>query len=157
MNTNNSVARVQIQHTMAVYCTCVDSGDADGVARAFLPQARLELSSGTKVTGREAIQAFYAAVIGPDRPDRQADGSIPLLRHNLTTSRVEFQGNTTAQGWTYFMALTRFGLDHAGRYLDTFRCDGERWLIEDRRIVVEWYASPSWYEQVRLKAAKKAA
>ena len=39
------------------------------------------------------------------------------------------------QGWTY----------------------GERWLIEDRRIVVEWYGSPSWYEQVRLKAAKTPA
>lgn len=154
MTTDNSQARVQIQHTMAVYCNCVDSGDTDGVAGAFMAQARLELSSGTTATGREAIRAFYAAVIGPDRPDRLPDGSIPLLRHNLTTSRVEFLDDDCAQGWTYFMSLTRFGMDHAGRYLDTFRRDGERWLIADRRIVVEWYASPSWYEQVRLKAAK---
>lgn len=157
MTTDNSLARVQIQHTMAVYCNCVDSGDADGVAGVFMPQARLELSSGSQAQGREAIRAFYAAVIGPARPDRQSDGSIPLLRHNLTTSRVEFSDDVTAQGWTYFMSLTQFGLDHAGRYLDTFQRDGDRWLIADRRIVVEWYASPSWYEQVRLKAARQSA
>lgn len=157
MSFHHSQARVQIQHTMAMYCTCVDSGDADAVADTFIPDARLELSSGNKTVGREAIRAFYTAVIGAGRPDRLPDGSIPLLRHNLTTSRVEFIDDNRAQGWTYFMALTRFGLDHAGRYIDTFCRDGERWLIEDRRIVVEWYGSPSWYEQVRLKAAKTAA
>ena len=88
---------------------------------------------------------------------RGPEGSIPLLRHNLTTSRVELQDDNTAQGWTYFMSLTRHGLDHSGRYLDTFARDGARWLIADRRIVVEWYASPSWYEQVRLKAARPGA
>jgi SnoaL-like domain len=154
MSTSRSLARVQIQHTMAVYCNSVDSGDADGVAGAFMPEARLELSSGNRTAGRDAIKAFYQAVIGAGRPDRLPDGSIPLLRHNLTTSRVEFIDDDRAQGWTYFMAMTRFGLDHAGRYIDTFCREGERWLIEDRRIVVEWYASPSWYEQVRLKAAK---
>ncbi|NDA77956.1 MAG: hypothetical protein EBY07_09205 [Actinobacteria bacterium] len=75
-------------------------------------------------------------MIGAGRPDRLPDGSIPLLRHNLTTSRVEFIDDDRAQGWTYFMAMTRFGLDHAGRYIDTFCREGERWLIEDRRIVV---------------------
>jgi hypothetical protein len=156
MSSLHDIARVQIQHTMAIYCSSVDSGDPDGVASAFMPSARLELSSGTQAQGQEAIRSFYAAVIGPGRPDRQPDGTIPLLRHNLTTSRVELLDQDRAQGWTYFMTLTRFGLDHAGRYLDMFRRDGERWLIEDRRIVVEWYASPSWYEQVRLKGAKTA-
>ena len=33
------------------------------------------------------------------------------------------------------------------------RRQGERWLIADRRIEVEWYGSPSWYESVRLKPA----
>ena len=157
MSADHSLARVQIQHTMAVYCTCVDNGDAEGVAEAFMPAARLELSSGSKTTGREAIRALYTAVVGAGRPDRLPDGSIPLLRHNLTTSRVEFIDDDRAQGWTYFMALTRFGPDHAGRYIDTFCRDGKRWLIEERRIVVEWYASPSWYEQVRLQATRTAA
>jgi hypothetical protein len=154
MSTSQSLDRVQIAHTLSTYCNCVDSGDAQGVAGAFMPAAKLELSSGTRRAGREEIHAFYEAVIGSGRPDRQADGSIPLLRHNLTTSRVEFIDEDRAQGWTYFMTLTRFGLDHAGRYIDTFCRHGERWLIEDRRIVVEWYASPSWYEQVRLQSSK---
>ncbi len=144
--------RVQIHYTMAVYCNSVDSGDVDGVVSAFADDAQLELSSGTKVRGKAAIRAFYLPVIGPDRPDRAAGEPIPLLRHNLTTSRVEFIDDNTAQGWTYFMTLTRHGLDHAGRYVDRLVRQGERWLLDDRRILVEWYGSPSWYEQVRLKA-----
>ena len=154
MSNSQSLARVQIAHTLSTYCNCVDSGDAEGVAGTFMPAAKLELSGGTHRAGREEILAFYEAVIGSGRPDRQADGSIPLLRHNLTTSRVEFIDEDRAQGWTYFMTLTRYGLDHAGRYIDTFCRQGDRWLIDERRIVVEWYGSPSWYEQVRLKAAK---
>ena len=149
--------RVQIHHTMAVYCNSVDSGDVEGVVSAFMEDGKLELSSGTKVVGRTAIRAFYTPVIGAERPDRMPDGAIPLLRHNLTTSRVEFTDGDTAQGWTYFMSLTRHGLDHAGRYLDTFKRQGERWLIAERRIAVEWYASPSWYEQVRLKVPSSKA
>ena len=144
--------RVQIHYTMAVYCNSVDSGDVDGVVSVFTDDAQLELSSGTKVRGKVAIRAFYLPVIGPDRPDRAAGEPIPLLRHNLTTSRVEFVDHNTAQAWTYFMTLTRHGLDHAGRYVDRLVRQGERWLLDDRRILVEWYGSPSWYEQVRLKA-----
>ena len=152
MSNDQAADRTQIQYTMAVYCNSVDSGDVEGVVSVFLPDGRLELSSGTKAAGRDAIRAFYTPVIGPARPDRAPDGSLPLLRHNLTTSRVEFVDADTAQGWTYFMSLTKHGLDHAGRYIDTFRRQGERWLIADRRIAAEWYGRPSWYESVRLKA-----
>lgn len=153
MAMDETAARVQIQLTMARYCQSVDLGDLDGVVAAFTDDGRLELSSGTRVAGSAAIRSFYAPVIGADRPDRMPDGAIPLLRHNLTTSRIEMVDDRTANGWTYFMSLTRHGLDHAGRYIDTFRRAGAGWLIADRRIVVEWYASPSWYEQVRLKAS----
>lgn len=152
MSKDQAADRTQIQYTLAVYCNSVDSGDVEGVVSVFMPDGRLELSSGTKAAGRDAIRAFYTPVIGPARTDRAPDGSLPLLRHNLTTSRVEFVDADTAQGRTYFMSLTKHGLDHAGRYIDTFRRQGERWLIADRRIVVEWYGSPSWYESVRLKA-----
>lgn len=156
MTEDQTADRVQIHYTMAVYCNCVDSGDVEGVVAAFMPDGHLELSSGTRAAGRDAIRAFYIPVIGPDRPDRAPDGALPLLRHNLTTSRVEFVDDDSAQGWTYFMSLTRHGLDHAGRYVDTFKRHGERWLIADRRILVEWYGSPSWYESVRLKTAPKS-
>jgi hypothetical protein len=121
-------ARIQIQYTLAVYCDSVDSGEVEGVVSCFSQDASLELSSGASVRGRDAIRKFYEPVIGATRPD---------------------------QGWTYFMSLAKHGLDHAGRYLDLFSRRGERWLLDERRIVVEWYGSPSWYEQVRLKAGTK--
>ena len=152
MNHDETSARVQIHYTMAVYCNSVDSGEVEGVVSTFAEGARLELSQGPALHGRSAIRAFYEPVIGPARPDRAPGEPLPLLRHNLTTSRVEFASDHEAQGWTYFMSLTRHGLDHAGRYIDRFARHGERWLIEDRKIVVEWYGTPSWYQQVRLKA-----
>jgi hypothetical protein len=153
MNADECGARVRIQHIMAVYANSVDGGDVDGVVSAFADDARLQVSSGPQVQGREAIRAFYEPVIGAARPDRVAGEPIPLLRHNLTTSRVEFASDDTAQGWTYFMVVTRHGLDHTGHSIDSFSRHGDRWLIADRRIVVEWFGSPSWYQQVRLKPA----
>ncbi len=148
-------ARIQIQYTMAVYCNSVDSGEIEGVVSCFAEDASLELSSGASVRGRDAIRKFYEPVIGATRPDRAPGEAISLLRHNLTTSRVEFLTADTAQGWTYFMSLAKHGLDHAGRYLDLFSRRGDRWLLDERRIVVEWYGSPSWYEQFRLKPGTK--
>jgi hypothetical protein len=157
MTSDQTQARIQIQHTLGSYCTSVDSGDVDGVVASFAEQGHLELSGGARANGRSAIRDFYTPVIGANRPDRLPDGSPPLLRHHLTTSRVEFLDAATAQAWTYFMSLTRHGLDHSGRYVDRFERVGERWLIADRRIVVEWYAHPSWYQLVRLQAGKNSA
>jgi hypothetical protein len=147
-----TVARVSIAATMARYATSVDSGDAIGVAGTFTEDARLEVSSGAVIRERMAIQAFYDRVIGPSRPDRSSGAAIPLLRHNLTTSRIELDSPSRARGRTYFMTLSAFGLDHAGLYTDVFRCEEGHWLFEDRTITVEWFAAGSWYEQVRLKS-----
>ncbi|MBU3737894.1 MAG: nuclear transport factor 2 family protein [Rhodoferax sp.] len=152
MSQSPGLARAQIHHTMALYATSVDSGEVDGVVAAFSPDARLEVSSGGVMQGRAAIEAFYARVIGPGRPDRAAGAAVPLLRHNLTTSRVDLLSDTSARGRTYFMTLSAFGLDHAGVYTDWFSRLDDQWLIQDRTITVEWFAPGSWYEQVRLKA-----
>lgn len=155
MNASEMHARVSIQHTLAVYANSVDSGDVSGIVGTFAPDARLEVSSGATVQGRDAIKAFYEPVLGATRPDRADDGSIPLLRHNLTTSRVEFESVDVANGSTYFMSVTRYGPDHSGRYIDRFVRHGDDWLLADRRIVVEWYATPSWYHDIRLKGASR--
>ncbi|MFM1854729.1 MAG: hypothetical protein RLZ83_38 [Pseudomonadota bacterium] len=149
---HEAIARVSITATMARYATSVDSGDAVGVAGTFTENARLEVSSGAVIHGRIAIEAFYDKVIGPGRPDRQAGAAVPLLRHNLTTSRIEMDSPSRARGRTYFMTMSAFGLDHAGLYTDVFRCEEGHWLLDDRTITVEWFAPGSWYQQVRLKS-----
>lgn len=144
-------ARVSMARTMALYATSVDSGEVAGVVSAFAEDARLEVSSGGVMKGRAAIEAFYARVIGPNRPDRDPGAPVPLLRHNLTTSRIDIESETRARGRTYFLSLTAFGLDHAGVYVDVFQPVGAEWLLQDRIICVDWFAPGSWYEQVRLK------
>lgn len=149
MTLEQAADRVQIAHTLAVYGISVDNGDVEGVVAVFMSDGRLELSSGTSVAGRDAIRTFYNQVIGPGRPG----AALPLMRHNVTTSRVEFIDRDTARGQACFMSLTPYGVDTAGTYIDTFRRHGAHWLIAERSIVVDWYGSPSWYESVRLKQA----
>lgn len=151
MNPDHTADRVHILHTMSVYAISVDCGDVDGVVSVFMPDGRLELSGGASAVGRAAIRAFYTPLLAVVRPD----GALPLLRHNLTSSRVEFVDADTASCRTYFMSVTPYGLDTCGHYVDTFRRHGTRWLVDRRCIVVDWYASPSWYESARLKAVSR--
>ena len=44
---------------------------------------------------------------------------------------------------SYFTVLTEIGLDHYGRYRDTFVPVGDQWLIEHRYVSVDWRAERS--------------
>ena len=61
-----------------------------------------------------------------------------FVRHNLTTSRIEFVSDAEADCWTYFIVYTKFGPDHMGTYIDKFRKHGDRWLIAHRRVKLHW-------------------
>jgi hypothetical protein len=66
-----------------------------------------------------------------------------LLRHHLTTSHVEFVSETEARGWSYFLVISRIGLDHAGRYVDTYLADRAEWRFAKRRVSLDWKAENS--------------
>ncbi len=156
MNDDEIGARIQIQYTLALYNNSVDKGDVDGVISAFAETATLATLYAS-CRGRPEIRGFYEKAIGPSRSDWAPGDPIPLIRHNITTSRVEFDSATGARGWTYFLVVSKHGLDHFGIYTDIFAKFGDRWLIADRKISVDWYATPSWYQLVRMKAQSGAA
>ncbi|MBV8462664.1 MAG: hypothetical protein JO368_05175 [Acidimicrobiales bacterium] len=43
----------------------------------------------------------------------------------------------------YFTVVTEAGLDHCGRYRDTFVASGDQWLIEHRFVSTDWRAPAS--------------
>jgi hypothetical protein len=57
-----------------------------------------------------------------------------------TTSRSR---SARAVSSSYFTVLTEIGLDHDGRYRDTFVPVGDQWLIEHRYVSVDWRAERS--------------
>lgn len=135
MTVEELLAREAVRHTMAVYTTSGDRGRLDELAATFTEDGVLDTGR-ERFDGRAAIVAGLGAGLG-----RRRGGGAPattFVRHNLTTSRIELTSPTAAQGWSYFVVFSDAGPDHMGTYVDRFRCEGDRWLIEHRRVKIHW-------------------
>ena len=135
MTPEQATAREAIRHTMSIYNTEGDRGRLEGLASAFFEDGVLETPTGTH-RGRAAIVEGLSG--GVLRRARDPKGGVGFVRHNLTTSRIEFDSGTEARCWTYFIVFTKFGPDHMGTYIDHFRKSGDRWLIANRRVKLHW-------------------
>lgn len=129
------IARMAIQYRMGVYNTCGDRGKIDELAEAFAEDGVLELETGV-LTGRAAIVGHLSGIAA-------GEGGIDLRfsRHHLTTSRVEFDDDTTARAWTYFTVIRAGIILQAGVYVDRFVRHGDDWLILHRRVKIEFTRS----------------
>lgn len=123
-----SFARTAIRHTQSVYNTSGDRGRVDDLLTAFVPDGVLEVP-GASYPGHKAIHGFLTGVtsgsVGPN---------LAGSRHHLTTSRIEFESDTVALGWTYFFVMRQGTVIQEGTYIDRYVQAGERWLIAHRRV-----------------------
>ena len=149
MTLDELLAREAIRHTLASYNMAGDRLKLDEFLAVFTEDAVLESAGATpgegfRCEGREAIRRWMTDF--PSRPARPAGVEAPkFVRHNLTTSQIELTGPETAKARTYFHVYTQIGPDHAGYYVDVLRKTGDRWLIADRRIRVDWRAPNSLF------------
>ena len=95
----------------------------------------LETASGT-FSGHQAIVEGLGQ--GVAKRASSPEKGVGFVRHNLTTSRIEFTSETEADCWTYFIVFTKFGPDHMGTYIDKFKKRGDDWLIAHRRVKLHW-------------------
>lgn len=128
-----NLARMAIRHTQSVYNNCGDRGRIEEMIAVFTPEAVLSWD-GQTFAGVEAIHGFLSAVAKGDTP-----ADMIGARHNLTTSRIEFESDTVALGWTYYFVSRRGTTIEDGMYIDRFEKRGERWLIADRRVKSLWF------------------
>jgi SnoaL-like domain len=146
MTLDDLLIREAIRYTMSVYNTEGDRGRIDGLASAFCEDGVLDFNDGHQAVGREAIVAALSPDVDAKRSEQGRGGGRndvkPFLRHNLTTCRIEL-GDGEAHSWTYFQVVTRAGLDHAGVYVDRFVPVGDRWLIKERRVKIDWSSPDS--------------
>jgi hypothetical protein len=140
MTPEQAVAREAIRYTQSAYHLAGDRGRIADLVACFTEDGVLELSVGSFV-GREAI-AERLSQVGGDAP-ALPPGVRPFLHHHLTTSHIEFTDAEEATGSSYFQVLSPVGLDHCGRYADTYVRVAERWLIQRRRATVSWAAPDS--------------
>jgi hypothetical protein len=136
------VARERIRDGLARYNWSGDSLRLDDLAETFCEDGELQLRGDEPVRGRRAIVEFLGGVAtGTSRPSEL--GVIRIVRHNLTNVSFLELTSEHARVASYFTVFTEIGLDHFGRYRDTFVPVGNDWLIKHRLVSTDWAAPNS--------------
>ena len=137
------VARERIRDTLARYNWSGDSLRFDELARSFCEDGELELRGSEPVRGRAAIVELLGGVVAEPNSTAQTSGVKRIVRHNVTNIRFTDVRPDEAQVACYFTVVTEIGLDHYGRYRDTFVPVGDDWLIRHRFVSTDWSSPDS--------------
>jgi hypothetical protein len=131
-------ARVAIADRLGCIALAGDARKADAYAACFTEDGVLALDR--EIAGRGAIRAWMA---GPPVIAQPKDQPPRFISHHITSSRIEITGPDTAKGRTYFLVTSTAGIDHNGYYDDSFRQEGDAWLIAHRRPRTLWISPAS--------------
>jgi hypothetical protein len=134
------VAREQIRDTLARYNWAGDAGRLDELAETFCADGVLEIRGLQPLRGRSEIVAFLGDVTGNITVSADVK---PIVRHNVANVLFTNVTRDQAQVSCYFTVVTHVGLDHLGRYRDSFVPDGNTWLIKHRKVSTDWAAPDS--------------
>jgi hypothetical protein len=149
------IARERIRDSIARYNWSGDAFRLDDMVLAFCEDGVLEVRGDKPYEGRDAIIGFLSgrggdAGGGDDEARRaalkaqaEASGVKKIVRHVLSNTRFLELTPEQAKVASYFTVVTEIGLDHAGRYRDTFVPVGEEWLIQQRFVSTDWRAPNS--------------
>ncbi|HET6952108.1 MAG TPA: nuclear transport factor 2 family protein [Acidimicrobiales bacterium] len=149
------VARERIRDTLARYTWSGDALRLAELAHAFCEDGRLEIRSQAPLQGRDAIVAYLGGAFGDPaasgdaarraarRAEAEASGVKRIVRHNVTNVRFLELAPDRCRVASYFTVVTEIGLDHYGRYRDTFVPVGDEWLIQHRFVSTDWRAPGS--------------
>jgi len=134
------VTRELIRDTLARYNWAGDAGRLDELAETFCADGVLEIRGAEPLRGRSEIVAFLGGITG--KVAASADVK-PIVRHNVANVLFTNMTRDHAQVSCYFTVVTHMGLDHIGRYRDTFVPDDNTWLIKHRKVSTDWAAPDS--------------
>lgn len=127
------IAREHIRDTLARYNWAGDGGRIDELADTFCADGVLEIRGLQPLRGRSEIVGFLGGVTG----------KTTIVRHNVANVLFTTVTREQAEVSCYFSVVTHVGLDHIGRYRDTFVPDGDTWLIKHRKVSTDWAAPDS--------------
>lgn len=130
-------ARESIRDTLAQYNHSGDRGRVSELAACFTQDGVLDLGKDDTARGREEIQARLSQVVWSSK----AQSEKPLVRHHVSSIKIELEDSEHARVKSYFVVFTHIGLDHWGTYEDRFRSVSNEWLIEHRHVRVEGISS----------------
>ena len=133
-------AREGIRDTLARYAHCADTGRFAELVALFTEDGILDIDGRPPLQGRPTIEAFLTGT----KTNLAANLTRPLIRHHVSSIRIEVHSPTEAGAASYFLAITERGLDHWGRYRDQLVRVGAQWLFRHRRVRPDGHATNSW-------------
>ncbi len=137
-------AREAIRDLVARYNANGDAGRFDPMLELFAEDAVFEVPE-RRVEGRAAIRSLFEEIAS----GRSGHPRVRVLRHFTATLQIDFESRSEARGRCYYQVLTEVGLDHWGRYVDRYRCEGGRWLFASRVATVDASVPGSWARRGR--------
>ena len=150
MRIEELLARESIRQTMERYTMAGDRLRQDEFAAVFTDDAILESDGVVEADAfrYEGRQAMYDWLGRWNQDSVAAASQSPqatFVRHHLSTSKIDMLSELEARARTYWVAYTDIGPDHAGYYLDTFRCVDGSWLIAHRKVRMDWRSPQSLF------------
>jgi hypothetical protein len=159
------VARERCRDTLARYTHAGDRYLLEEFGSAFCEDGVLEIRGVEPIVGRAAIVATFSGDTGSLQAQMEAavdaapagtpppvtssppadPGGKHIVRHNVTNIRFESVSPTAITVASYFLVVTRSGVDHVGRYRDRLVPVGDDWLIAHRFVSVDWHAANSLF------------
>jgi hypothetical protein len=152
MTLDELLAREAIRDTIMKYNMSGDSLRAEDYAACFTQDGVIESPRGDgtfnfRFESRAEILAWQKRW-REAKPGEQGDAVVrkaTLVRHNVTTCKIDVTGPETAKARTYWFVVSNAGPDHCGVYMDDFRKVDDQWLIARRRVKTEWNAPGSLF------------
>ena len=135
--------RVAAQDLASRYATLADSGRTEELLQLFHEDVEFQADD-THLVGRDALRDFFNRA----KTALATVSSSALIRHHVTTHRVDPISPVEGTGIVYYLAITERGVDHWGRYHDRYTKDPEAgWLLSSRAEKLIGAAPGSWAEE----------
>jgi ketosteroid isomerase-like protein len=144
------IAREAARDLVARYNANGDAGRLDAVLALFTAEAVLEVLPDETFRGRDGIRTLLESA---------SEEPAQLLRHFTSTHQIDVADEDHASGRCYYAVLTENGLDHWGRYVDSYLREGGVWRFARRRVSVDGRVPGGWADraQARRRAARPDA
>ncbi|NNE74546.1 MAG: nuclear transport factor 2 family protein [Acidimicrobiales bacterium] len=137
MESWETIARESIRDLVARYNANGDTARFEQVLELFADDAVMVLPDGTYSGKDEIMTIFTGTRDNLGRDDAETTAPPPYIRHHTSTHQIDLVDDHTAKGRCYYQVLTPVGLDHWGRYVDTYRVVDGRWRFAERRVTVD--------------------
>ncbi len=135
------IARASIGDLVARYNSNGDTGRFAQVLELFADDAVMVVED-TTYEGKDEILTVFTGAQDNLRTDA-TDRAPAYIRHHTATHQVDFRDEAHATGRCYFQVLSPIGLDHWGRYADTYACVDGTWRFTRRHVTVDGQAPNS--------------